>query len=51
MTGVIVAGHTRRDARSLRFLLLLLGGWTLVRVMAHWNPAIPSSPPGMPPPP
>lgn len=51
MTGVIIARHTRRDARSLRFLLLLLGGWTLVRVMAHWNPAIPSSPPGMLPPP
>ena len=31
----------RRDPRALRFLLLLLGRWTLVRAMAHWNPAPP----------
>ncbi|KTE44188.1 hypothetical protein ATE62_02970 [Sphingopyxis sp. HIX] len=32
---------SRRDARALRFLLLLLGCWTLARVAAHWNPAAP----------
>lgn len=41
MTGVATGPASRRDARALRFLLLLLGGWTLVRVMAHWNPAVP----------
>lgn len=34
-----------RDARALRFLLLLLGGWMLVRAMAHWNPAPPPAGP------
>ena len=33
-----------RGARPLRFLLLLLGGWTMVRVMAHWNPGMPLPP-------
>jgi len=34
----------RRDAPALRFLLLCLGGWILLRVMAHWSPALPSPP-------
>lgn len=29
----------RRDAPALRFLLLCVGGWTVVRVLAHWSPA------------
>jgi hypothetical protein len=41
MTGVAVGPASRRDARALRFLLLLLGCWTLARVAAHWNPAVP----------
>lgn len=31
----------RRDARALRFLFLLLGGWIILRVMIAWTPAIP----------
>ena len=45
MTGVMAGRRPRRDARALRFLLLLLGCWTVVRVMAHWNPAVPMPPP------
>jgi len=30
----------RSGARPLRFLLLLFGVWTVVRVMAHWDPAM-----------
>jgi len=41
MTGVAVGPASRRDARALRFLLLLLGCWTLARVAAHWNPVLP----------
>jgi hypothetical protein len=41
MTGVAAGPASRRDARALRFLLLLLGCWTLARVAAHWNPAAP----------
>lgn len=41
--------RSRRDARALRFLVLLLGGWMLVRVLAHWDPAVPSPPAGLPP--
>ena len=33
----------RRDAPALRFLLLCLGGWTLLRVMMNWSPAVPAS--------
>ncbi len=29
-----------RDARPLRFLLLCVGGWTMLRVAAHWNPDV-----------
>lgn len=36
-----------RDARPLRFLLLCIGGWTLLRVAAHWTPA--TAPPDLPP--
>jgi len=41
MTGVAAGPASLRDARALRFLLLLLGCWTLARVAAHWNPAMP----------
>ena len=34
----------RRDAPALRFLLLCVGGWIVVRVMALWNPAPPPTP-------
>jgi hypothetical protein len=27
-----------RGARGLRFIVILVGGWALVRVMAHWSP-------------
>lgn len=30
-----------RRASPLRFLLFCLGGWTVLRVMMNWNPAIP----------
>lgn len=49
MTGVMAGRRPRRDARALRFLLLLLGSWMVVRVMAHWNPAVAPPPPGLPP--
>ncbi|MBJ7441121.1 MAG: hypothetical protein JHD35_19140 [Sphingopyxis sp.] len=29
-----------RDARPLRFLLLCVGGWTMLRVAAHWSPDV-----------
>lgn len=29
---------TGRDARSLRFLALCVGGWIVLRVAAHWTP-------------
>uniref|UniRef100_UPI00097E5A06 hypothetical protein n=1 Tax=Sphingopyxis sp. KK2 TaxID=1855727 RepID=UPI00097E5A06 len=34
----------RNGARPLRFLMLLLGGWTVVRVMAHWTVPAPMQP-------
>lgn len=49
MTGVVAGRASRRDARALRFLLLLLGCWTLARVTAHWNPAVPLPQPPAPP--
>ena len=44
------------DAAALRFLLLLLAGWAMLRVAMLWNPAIPVAPraiapPWAPPPP
>lgn len=30
----------RRDAPALRFLLLCVGGWIVLRVMMLWNPAL-----------
>lgn len=36
--------NARRDAPALRFLLLCVGGWILLRVMANWSPALPSPP-------
>lgn len=33
-----------RDAASLRFLMLCLGGWVLLRVAMTWNPALPAPP-------
>lgn len=44
MTAAGAATGLRSGARPLRFLMLLLGGWTMVRVMAHWNPALPLPP-------
>lgn len=38
------------DARALRFLLLCVGGWTVLRVAAHWNPDVPTPPPPANPP-
>jgi len=38
-----------RDARPLRFLLLCVGGWTVLRVAAHWTPE-PPPPDAMAPP-
>ncbi len=38
-----------RDARPLRFLLLCVGGWTVLRVAAHWAPE-PPPPDAMAPP-
>jgi hypothetical protein len=38
-----------RDAPALRFLLLCVGGWTVLRVTAHWNPAVPPPPIDAPP--
>lgn len=37
----MISGPSLRDARGLRFLVLLIGGWTLIRVMANWSPAYP----------
>lgn len=37
-----------REARPLRFLLLCIGGWTVIRVAAHWSPDV--SPPDPPAP-
>lgn len=34
-----------RDAPALRFLLFCVGGWTVLRVAAHWNPDVPPPPP------
>ncbi len=34
----------RRDAPALRFLLLCVGGWIMLRIMMVWNPAMPSPP-------
>lgn len=42
MTGIVAGPASRRNARALRFLLLLLGCWTLARVAAHWDPALSS---------
>jgi hypothetical protein len=39
-----------RDAPALRFLLLCVGGWTVLRVAAHWNPAVPPPPAAAVPP-
>lgn len=36
--------NARRDAPALRFLLLCIGGWVIIRVMMVWNPATPSPP-------
>ncbi|APZ99259.1 hypothetical protein BWQ93_12760 [Sphingopyxis sp. QXT-31] len=44
MTGVAAGPASRHDARALRFLLLLFGCWTIARVAAHWNPAVPLPP-------
>lgn len=33
-----------RDAASLRFLMLCLGGWVLLRVGMTWNPTMPTPP-------
>lgn len=32
------------DARALRFLLLLIGGWMALRVVMSWEPAVPLPP-------
>lgn len=40
MIALSVGTGLRSGARPLRFLLLLFGMWTVVRVMAHWNPAM-----------
>lgn len=50
MTVAALARQPRGDARALRFLLLLIGGWTLVRALAYWSPAIPHAQPGAEPP-
>lgn len=34
----------RRNASPLRFLLLCVGGWTVLRIAAHWDPAVPPPP-------
>lgn len=36
--------NARRDAPALRFLLLCVGGWVLIRVVIAWNPAPPLPP-------
>ena len=36
--------NARRDAPALRFLLLCVGGWVLIRAMMAWNPAPPLPP-------
>lgn len=36
----------RRDAPALRFLLLCVGGWIILRVMMTWSPAMPPPPEG-----
>ncbi len=41
-TGTVVG--LRNGARPLRFLMLLLGGWMVVRVMAHWTVPVPLQP-------
>jgi len=46
----------RRDAPALRFLFFCVGGWTILRLMMAWNPAMSSPPapvlaPWVPPPP
>lgn len=50
----MIARHTgpqsRRTAPALRFLLVCIGGWVLLRVMMNWNPAIPEAPPAARPP-
>ena len=33
--------EARRDAPALRFLLLCIGGWLVLRIMMNWNPAAP----------
>ena len=40
----------RGDARALRFLILCVGGWTVLRVAAHWTPAVPPPPAAATPP-
>lgn len=34
----------RRDASALRFLLLCVGGWILLRIAILWSPAAPAAP-------
>lgn len=36
--------ETRSCAPPLRFLILCVGGWIVVRIMMVWNPALPSPP-------
>ena len=38
-----------RDAASLRFLALCIGGWVLLRAAMLWSPAVPPPPAGAPP--
>ena len=37
---VVRRADARRDAPALRFLLLCVGGWIVLRVMMLWNPAL-----------
>jgi hypothetical protein len=36
--------RSHRDAPALRFLLLCLGGWTLLRVLMNWSAVVPAAP-------
>lgn len=42
--------RTGRDAASLRFLLLCLGGWVTLRIAMTWSPAMPFPPQAAPSP-
>lgn len=46
---IVRKSGARRDAPALRFLLLCVGGWTVLRVAAHWNPAVPPPAAAVPP--